>query len=244
MAQKTILVMSGKGGVGKTTTAVNLAYTMAETKAKVGILDVDVHGPNVPKMLGLDMEKLEVKNDKMQPVRIANGLKVMSMAFLLDLESDSVIWRGPMKHNVIKQFLEEVEWGELDYLVVDFPPGTGDECISAAQLASKPMGVVIVSTPQQVALLDAKKSIDFARKFDLPVIGMIENMSGGVFGADTTQLVAKQFDVPYLGAIALDQKIVEAGDSGVPFISSQSANAGSFDKIAVQIKSFFKQEGK
>ncbi|HHI04191.1 MAG TPA: ATP-binding protein, partial [Candidatus Woesearchaeota archaeon] len=171
-----LLVMSGKGGVGKTTIAVNLAYALSEKGFKVGLLDVDIHGPNAPKMLGLSNKELSGKGNKMIPISFSDNLKVISMAFLLK-KTDAAIWRGPMKHNVIKQFLDDVIWGELDYLVIDLPPGTGDEALSISQLLNNITGTIIVSTPQEVALLDCIKSIDFSKKLKIPILGLIENMS-------------------------------------------------------------------
>jgi ATP-binding protein involved in chromosome partitioning len=186
-----ILILSGKGGVGKTTIAVNLALSLALSGKRTGILDADIHGPDVPKMLGLDNEKLQSVDDFILPIEHESSLKVMSIGFMVP-ENESVIWRGPMKHNLIKQFIENVDWGDLDYLVIDFPPGTGDEQISTAQLIGKVSGAVIVSTPQKVAILDSVRTIDFCRKMNIPIYGIIENMSGGIFGKGTISKVAEE----------------------------------------------------
>ncbi|MBN1793241.1 Mrp/NBP35 family ATP-binding protein [Candidatus Woesearchaeota archaeon] len=229
-----ILVLSGKGGVGKTTIAVNLALSLAISGKKTGILDVDIHGPNVPKMLGLDAAKIQSVGDLVLPVEHQSSLKVMSFGFMIN-EKDPVIWRGPMKHNLIKQFIENVDWGELDYLVIDFPPGTGDEQISAAQLLEKITCAVIVSTPQKVAILDSVKAIGFCRKMGIPLCGMIENMSGGMFGQGTIMKIAVENGIPYLGSLAMDGRISESGDSGEPFVSGKSGVSDSFNEMVKKI---------
>ncbi len=232
-----LLVMSGKGGVGKTTIAVNLAYSLSKKGFKVGLLDVDIHGPNVPKMLNLEGKKLSSKDNKIIPMEVKDNLKVMSMAFLLN-KKDAVIWRGPMKHNIIRQFIEDVEWGELDYLVIDFPPGTGDEAISISQLLKDITGSIIVSTPQQVALIDVVKSIDFSRKVNVPIVGLIENMAGDVFGRGGVKELADSKEIDFLGSLELDKEITESGDKGEPFIKNNSRSSQSFEKIISKIISF------
>ena len=240
-----ILVMSGKGGVGKTTIAVNLAQSLSNAGLKVGVLDVDVHGPNVPKMLGLEGASPQIVKKKVMPVKTKTGLKVISLAFFLKTDDDAVIWRGPAKHGLIKQFLEDVEWGELDYLVVDFPPGTGDECISVAQLLKNITGSVIVSTPQEVSILDSKKCIGFSKTFNIPIIGLVENMSGDMFGSGTIEEIAKSKGVPFLGALKLDKAIVLSGDSGNPFVLEKDTNAGKeFEIIVDQVKEFCEMKKK
>ncbi len=229
-----ILVLSGKGGVGKTTVAVNLALSFVQAGKKAGILDADIHGPNVPKMLGLEEMDVKSKDWKMAPLVHGSGLKVMSLAFMVD-EKDSIIWRGPLKHNLIKQFVQDVDWGELDYLVVDFPPGTGDEQISASQLIGDVTGAVIVSTPQKVAILDSVRTIDFCRKMAIPVLGMVENMSGGIFGKGTIKYVAEENGVKFLGSISLDQAVAESGDSGFPFANGSSKAADDFRNIVKNV---------
>lgn len=234
-----ILIMSGKGGVGKTTIAVNLAYSLAEKGFRVGLLDVDIHGPNVPKMLNLEEKRITTNGNKMVPLKLKNGLKVMSMAFLLNKE-DAVIWRGPMKHNIIKQFIEDAEWGDLDYLVIDFPPGTGDEAISISQLLKNITGSVIVSTPQKVALIDVAKAIDFSRKVNIPIIGLIENMSGDVFGKGTVKDMADTLKIDFLGTLELDKTITQSGDNGKPFIIDALESYKKFEKMVNKIVSFCK----
>ncbi|MDD5670326.1 MAG: Mrp/NBP35 family ATP-binding protein, partial [Candidatus Omnitrophica bacterium] len=173
------IVLSGKGGVGKTTVAVNLAYGLAMRGMKVGLLDTDLHGPNVAKMLGLEGRQLAgLPDGSIEPMTVKPGLKVVSMAFLLKNSDQPVIWRGPLKMRTIKQFLSDVSWGDLDYLVVDSPPGTGDEPLSVCQLMPDLNGAIIVTTPQEVAILDSRKTVLFARQLNVPVIGIIENMGG------------------------------------------------------------------
>jgi ATP-binding protein involved in chromosome partitioning len=223
-----ILVLSGKGGVGKTTVSVNLAMALASHGHATGLLDLDIHGPNVAKMLGLEGQVLPVLGNHLHPVRVTGNLRVVSMAFLLSDRSAPVIWRGPLKMQAIRQFLTEVEWGTLEYMVVDLPPGTGDEALSIAQLAPNLRGAVIVTTPQQVSTLDAGKAISFVRKMEMPMLGIIENMSGFVcpkcgektdlFGSGGGEQLAREAGVPFLGSIPLDPAVVRSGDEGRPFI--------------------------
>ena len=173
-----IMVLSGKGGVGKSTVSTGLALSLAQQGHTVGILDIDITGPNVPKMMGLDGRRLHVENKRSHPAQGHLGVKVISMAFLLEDEDTPVVWRGPIKLGAIQQFIGDVEWGELDYLIIDFPPGTSDEPLTVAQSLPDIDGMVIVTTPQQVALLDSRKSITFSESLKVPVLGVVENMSG------------------------------------------------------------------
>lgn len=173
-----IMVLSGKGGVGKSTVATGLALSLARMGKRVGIMDIDITGPNVPKMLGLEGTDLHVENGRIHPAIGAHGIKVISMAFLIEDPDKPVIWRGPIKLGAINQFIGDVEWGELDALIIDFPPGTSDEPLTVSQSLPTIDGVVIVTTPQEVALLDSRKSINFAKTISIPVIGVVENMSG------------------------------------------------------------------
>ncbi|MFA6333813.1 MAG: Mrp/NBP35 family ATP-binding protein, partial [Methanoregula sp.] len=208
-----ILVLSGKGGVGKSTVSVNLAFALANKGAKVGLLDLDFHGPNIPKMLGIEDQRPAVLANAIEPVHVTGNLSVISMALLLPDTSSPVVWRGPVKMAAIQQFLAEVNWGALDYLVVDLPPGTGDEALTIAQLAPNVRGAVIVTTPQDVAVMDAMKAAKFIEKLELPVIGVIENMSGMVcphcgevvnlFSVGGGKKAAEDLGVPFLGAIPL-----------------------------------------
>lgn len=222
-----ILVLSGKGGVGKSTVAVNVAVSLSLAGKRVGLLDVDFHGPSIPKMLHLDGTHVMTEDKTLLPVELGD-LKVLSIGFFLQHADDAVIWRGPMKIGVIKQFLKDAEWGELDYLVIDSPPGTGDEPLSVCQLIEDADGAVIVTTPQEVALADVRKSINFCHTLKLPVLGVIENMSGFVcpkcgevteiFKAGGGERMAQEMGVPFLGRIPLDPCIGEACDSGVPYV--------------------------
>ncbi|MGA2966372.1 MAG: Mrp/NBP35 family ATP-binding protein [Terriglobales bacterium] len=219
-----IAVGSGKGGVGKTTLAVNLAIALSKMGHKVGLLDGDVYGPNVPLMLGVD-EQPKAMGEKIAPI-ISHGLKVISVGFL-NPGDKPLIWRGPMLHSIIKQFLGSVEWGELDYLVIDLPPGTGDVALSLIQTVPL-TGAIVVSTPSDVALQDARKAIEMFRQMKVDIVGMVENMSYfvcphcqhevDIFSRGGAEKTAKQFDVAYLGSIELDPEIRRSGDSGVPAV--------------------------
>ncbi|MEM0343730.1 MAG: Mrp/NBP35 family ATP-binding protein [Thermoplasmata archaeon] len=242
-----LVVMSGKGGVGKSTVAVNLAVSLVRRGSKVGLLDADMHGPSVPKLLGLPNLPLRTdENGRILPMNVPPGLKVVSIAFLLGDRDAPVIWRGPVKMGAIKQFLEEVEWGRLDYLIVDLPPGTGDEPLSIAQLIPSPDGAVVVTTPQDVALLSVRKSINFAKAVRLPVIGIIENMAGmscphcgkliDVFGDGGPERAAADMQVPFLGRLPLSPVVARSGDEGVPFVTSGNDGvARAFEEITEKI---------
>ncbi|MCD4778934.1 MAG: Mrp/NBP35 family ATP-binding protein [Candidatus Omnitrophica bacterium] len=226
-----IIVMSGKGGVGKTTVAVNLAYSLALKGYKVGILDVDIHGPNIAKMLGIEGKRLNGSRSGMEPVEVIQNLKAISIALLIDDPDKPIIWRGPLKMQMIKQFLSDVNWGDLDYLIIDAPPGTGDEPLSVCQLISDINGAIIVTTPQDVAVLDSRKSIQFAKEMKIPVIGIIENMSGficpncqkkiNLFGVGGGEKAANDLEVPFLGRLPIEEELVKLGDEGKPFIQSR-----------------------
>jgi len=212
----------------KSTVAVNLALALALEGKRVGILDLDFHGPSIPKLLRLEGQPLKMADNQIIPVEFAYGIQVMSMGFLLPSENAAVIWRGPLKMGAIKQLLSGVCWGELDYLIIDFPPGTGDEALSAAQLLPESDGAVIVTTPQDLSLTDVRKSIDFCRQVKVPIIGVIENMSGlvcphcqtliDVFKRGGGEVMAKELNVPFLCRIPLEPLIVSASDQGTPFI--------------------------
>jgi Mrp family chromosome partitioning ATPase/predicted Fe-Mo cluster-binding NifX family protein len=246
----TFVVLSGKGGVGKSTVAVNLALSLSALGFKTGVLDTDIHGPSVPKLIGLAGEKLQVQGEDIVPLEAFNGIRVVSMGLLLDNNESAVIWRGPMKANVIRQFFGNVAWGDLDYLIVDSPPGTGDEPLSVCQLLSpdKSSGV-IVTTPQQVATIDVEKSITFCRQLGLPISGIIENMSGfvcphcgkeaDIFSTGGGSRLARRFDIPFLGAIPLDPDIVKSGDGETPYVKryAGSKTAGKFAAVVQQLVS-------
>lgn len=219
-----IMVMSGKGGVGKSTVAANLAARLAERGHKVGLLDADIHGPSIPKMFGIEDEKPTVDENGIVPVSVTENLSVMSVALLLPDKDAPVIWRGPAKMGAIKQFLEEVSWGKLDYLIIDLPPGTGDEPLSVAQLIEKVDGAVVVTTPQDVAIVSVRKSIKFAEILEVPVIGLVENMSGIIcphcdekmelFNKGGVEQAAADFNIKILGELPLDPKLAEIEDNG------------------------------
>lgn len=245
-----IMVMSGKGGVGKSTVAANLAVSLARKSYEVGILDADVHGPNIPKMLGLEKEKLIGTPQGILPIPLYPNLKVLSMAFLLPNADAPVVWRGPLKHGVFQQFLGEVEWGDLDYLIVDLPPGTGDEPLSIAHLIGQVDGSVIVTTPQEVALLDSRKAVVFSQMVHVPVIGIVENMSGfkcphcgkeiDLFKVGGGEKAAVELQVPFLGRIPLDPEIVQDCDRGQPFVAANpdSPAAKAFGEITERLEEF------
>jgi len=233
-----LVVLSGKGGVGKSTVAVNLAVAAARDGLKVGLLDVDVHGPSVPLLLGLQDARAEVAGGGLRPVSGPHGLEVMSIGFLLEKADDAVIWRGPMKFGVIRQFLADVEWGDLDLLVVDSPPGTGDEPLAVVQLVGNADGAVVVTTPQGVAIADVRRCVGFCRRLGLPVSGVIENMSGfvcphcgaatDVFGSGGGEAMAEELGVPFLGRIPIDPQIVASGEAGRPLVlADRGAPAGA-----------------
>jgi len=242
----TLVVMSGKGGVGKSTVATNLAVTLAQREHVVGLLDADIHGPNIPKMLGMEGAQLVNTGDGLRPLMYYPNLKVISVAFLLQSPDNAVVWRGPLKHAVIRQFLGDVQWGPLDYLIVDLPPGTGDEPLSVAQTIPHADGAIIVTTPQDVALLDARKSVTFARMLHLPVRGIIENMSGficphcgkrtDIFKTGGGEQAAAAMHVSFLGRIPLDPTVVTLCDDGKPYVEKfpESEMAQVFAQIADQ----------
>jgi len=238
-----ILVLSGKGCVWKTTVAVNLAVALARQGYRVGLLDVDIHGPNVAKLLNLEDARITVVDDEIIPVGWGPNLKVISMAFLLANRNEAVIWRGPLKMKVIEQFLKDVRWGELDYLVVDAPPGTGDEPLSVAQLIADADGAVLVTTPQELALLDVSKCVNFCKQLSLPVLGLVENMSAfvcptcgntvEVFNVGGAKTLAARLGIAFLGRIPLDPAVSKGGDSGTPFAdcASQDVTTRAFATI-------------
>ncbi|MBN1546612.1 MAG: Mrp/NBP35 family ATP-binding protein [Syntrophaceae bacterium] len=242
-----ILVLSGKGGVGKSTVATNLAVSLAKTGKSVGLLDVDFHGPSIPTLLKLEGKPVYQSEEGLIPVEFPSGIKVMSVGFLLKDQDEAVIWRGPMKMNFLKQLLKDVIWGDLDYLVIDFPPGTGDEPLSIAQMIPECDGAVVVTTPQNLSLNDVKKSINFCRRIKIPVLGVIENMSGLVcphcqqvidlFKKGGGEEMAAKMDVPFLGRIPIDPHIVEASDLGEPYVDRHVDNEGAaaFGRIVQQL---------
>ena len=223
-----IMVMSGKGGVGKSTVSVNLAAALALEGYEVGILDADIHGPDIPRMCGVENRSLLGHNHGIAPIQVFKGLKTVSMGLLSQDPDKAIVWRGPLKHRAIKQFLGDVNWGDLDYLVIDLPPGTGDEPLSVAHLIKNVDGAIIVTTPQDVALLDSRKAVNFSRLLKIPVLGIVENMSGMVcphcseridlFKVGGGERAALELGVPFLGRIPIDPKMVISCDAGTPFV--------------------------
>ena len=228
-----ILVMSGKGGVGKSTVSVNLALGLAEGGHKVGLMDVDIHGPDVIRMLNLKgtMEQPTSKDGLVPPLKYSDNLKVVSLEYMMKDRDQAIIWRGPLKIQAIRQFVADMDWGELDYLVIDAPPGTGDEPQSVAQTIPN-VKAVVVTTPQKMALADVRKSINFCKTVKVEITGVIENMSGmvcphcnqtvDIFKTGGGEEVAREFELPFLGRIPMDPKIVMAGDDGTPYLSSDA----------------------
>ena len=250
-----IAVISGKGGVGKSTVAANLAmaFSLHGYKDRVGILDVDIHGPCVPKLLGVKGKKCQVSPLGALPVTGPEGIKVVSMDFLVTQETP-VIWRGPLKMQVIKQFLSDFMWGELDFLFIDAPPGTGDEPLSAMQLIPEMDGTIIVTIPSEVSEDVVKKAVSFSRKMGIPVIGIVENMSGftcpkcgekiNILGAGGGKRLAEELDVPFLGQIPIDPEICEEADKGIPFVMGHvdSPATEAFTEIVKKLENFLDAE--
>jgi len=230
----TVVVLSGKGGVGKSTVAANLGVALAAEGFEVGLLDADMHGPSVPILLDLKSAPVYSDGQNILPAEGREGLRVMSIAFLARERDEAVIWRGPLKMNVLRQLLTDVEWGDLDFLVIDLPPGTGDEPLSVCQLIPEATGGIVVTTPQELSVADVRKCITFCRKLELPVLGVIENMSGfvcphcgksvDIFGEGGGQRMAEEMGVPFLGRLPIDPSIVKACDAGRPFVADSPEN--------------------
>lgn len=244
--KKIIVVLSGKGGVGKTTFAVNLASFLAKEGYATGLLDIDIHGPSTPMMLGIIDQKVKNTGEYLLPVDVG-PLKVMSMGLLIKKRDDAIVWRGPMKSSAIKEFISHVEWGPLDYLIIDSPPGTGDEPLMICQLLEPKDGAVIITTPQEVATEDVRKTVSFCRKTGTHIIGIVENMSGftchhcgkvtSVFPKGGGKEISQNYQIPYLGAIPLEPEIGISCDQGNPFInkSEQTEATNAFKAIIKQL---------
>jgi ATP-binding protein involved in chromosome partitioning len=248
-----LAIMSGKGGVGKSTITANLALAWAHKGYKVGVLDADIHGPSIPKIFGIRKQKLTAdKQSEIFPVKGPLGIEVVSMDFLLSSDETPVIWRGPMKTVAIRQFLSDVAWGDLDLLLVDLPPGTGDEPLSIMQLIPGIDGVLMVTAPSEVSQIVVKRAVGFTRELHVPLIGIIENYSGficpkcgaefDILGAGGGHRISEELGVPFLGKIPIDPKICEDSDSGTPFIikRAETPAAKAFmqivDKVEKQLK--------
>jgi ATP-binding protein involved in chromosome partitioning len=241
-----ILVMSGKGGVGKSTVSVNLALGLAQMGHKVGLMDVDIHGPDVIRMLNLKgtLEPPATKGGLVPPLKYSDNLKVVSLEYMLKDRDQAIIWRGPLKIQAIRQFVADMDWGELDYLIIDAPPGTGDEPLSVAQTIPN-VKAVVVTTPQKVALADVRKSINFCKTVNVEITGVIENMSGlvcphcnetvEIFKTGGGEEVAREFDLPFLGRIPMDPKIVMAGDEGTSYLAT-GADSPACKAFALVVK--------
>ncbi|MEN6412756.1 MAG: Mrp/NBP35 family ATP-binding protein [Veillonellales bacterium] len=238
------LVMSGKGGVGKSTVATNLAVFLSNAGYSVGLLDVDVHGPSIAGMLGMTGMKLNFAENKLQPYLYKENLKVISIQGLLEQPDEPLIWRGPVKIGIIRQFLADVNWGPLDYLIIDSPPGTGDEPLTVAQTIPG-CQALIVTTPQEISLADVRKSLEFCKKVNMDIVGIIENMSGFVcpdcgtiheiFKSGGGEKTAAKWGVPFLGRLPIDPSVVAAGDDGRPIDNSDSQVAKEMQKIVNSI---------
>ncbi len=223
-----LIVMSGKGGVGKSTLAVNLAVALSERGLKVGLMDIDFHGPNTLKMLNLENKHILAEGENILPLEYSKNLGVVSIASMLENPDTAVIWRGPLKISVIKQFIANVKWNELDWLIIDSPPGTGDEPLTVAQLI-KDAQALIVTTPQEVSLMDIRKSVDFCKKINMKIVGIVENMSYlicpkcgeriEIFKTGGGKKTAEKLNLKFLGAIPMEPEIVENSDKGVPYFS-------------------------
>ena len=251
-----LIIMSGKGGVGKSMVAVNLAYGLLFQGKTVGILDIDIHGPSLAKMVGIEDRKLKVSdNEVIEPIAISPHLKVVTIASLLKDADTPIIWRGPLKMKLISQFLGDVNWGELDYLVIDSPPGTGDEPLSIVQLVPGLSGAIIVTTPQEIALLDSRKSVNFVKSLKVSMIGIIENMSGLVcpycgkeidlFKTGGGERAAADLKVAFLGRIPIEPAIVDSTDQGRPFIRAygKTSTARLMDEIVGKIMARVENQG-
>ncbi|MDJ0780637.1 MAG: Mrp/NBP35 family ATP-binding protein [Desulfosarcinaceae bacterium] len=244
--QQKFLVMSGKGGVGKTSTSVNLSIALSQMGHKVGLMDVDLHGPDIPRMLGLEGAPDLSTNQKLNPMPYSDNLSAVSIECLSPSKDDAIIWRGPVKYSAIQQFIGDVEWGDLDFLVIDAPPGTGDEPLTVAQTIDDAKAI-IVTTPQEVSLADVRKSINFCRTVKLDVFGLVENMSGfacphcgeaiDLFGNGGGQRTAEKMGIPFLGRIPFDPNMVHCGDTGQSFQSqyAQSPVTKAYTAIAAQM---------
>ena len=248
-----LAILSGKGGVGKSTITSNLAIALARKGYKVGVLDVDIHGPSIPKILGIRGRELATGPPGIFPAKGALDIRVISMDFLLPDDETPVILRGPMKTGVIRQFLSDVVWGDLDFLLIDLPPGTGDEPLSIMQLIPDIDGILMITAPSEVSQIVVKRAIGFTRELHVPLVGIVENMAKftcpkcgtefDIFGADGGQKISDELNVPFLGKIPIDQRICEDSDKGTPFVieHTDTPAAKAFVQIVDKIEEFLKQ---
>ena len=244
-----IIIASGKGGVGKSTVSVNLARALQMKGLQVGILDADITGPDIPKLLGIEEARLKQGPEGIEPAQ-ADGIKVASMALILTSRETPVVWRGPMKMAAIKQFIQDVNWGDLDFLLIDLPPGTSDEPLSVVQLIPELAGAIIVTTPQEVALLDSRKAVNMVKAMKIPVLGIVENMSGlicphcnegiSIFGAGGGRRMAEEMNVPFLGAIPIDPGSALWAIAGRHLCRAGRVAGGSFNKIVERLLEMFR----
>ncbi|RLB07458.1 MAG: ATP-binding protein [Deltaproteobacteria bacterium] len=251
-AQK-VVIITGKGGVGKTTIAVNMAVLWAQEGWEVGLLDADIHSPNIPKMLGIKPQGIDGLVEGIEPASPMEGLKVVSMALFLHNQDTPITWRGPIKQGVIKQFISDSRWGELDFLIVDLPAGTGDEAISAVHFLKGVAGALIVTTPQALSLLEARRTASFFRQLHVPIIGLLENMVDFAcphceraltpFGKGEGERVAKELTIPFLGRIPVEPEVAKCGDKGEPFVTTlpQSMAAIKLREIAQRCKALVEE---
>jgi ATP-binding protein involved in chromosome partitioning len=256
MQAQQILIMAGKGGVGKTTIAVNMAVLWAQKGFKVGLLDADIHSPSIPRMLGIHPQGVEGLVAGIQPATPMKGLKVVSMALFLHNEETPITWRGPIKQGVIRQFISDSHWGELDYLIVDLPAGTGDEAMCAVHFLSGGMGALIVTTPQSLALQDARRTATFFRQHDIPLIGFVENMGEYTcphcerivtpLGTTERNQVARELGIPIVGKIAIDSAMTSCADRGVPLVTTMphASAAVALHEIAARCRELMEQRAR
>lgn len=248
-----IVVMSGKGGVGKSTVAANIATGLKMRGYEVGLMDCDMHGPSIPKIVGVREKNATTDGEEMNPIETEFGLEVISIDPLLPDDDSPVIWRGPLKMKTLQQFLGDVNWGRLDYLVFDLPPGTGDEPLSIAQLIPDPDGTIIVTTPQEVALQTIRRSVNFAEKVELPVLGLVENMSGfvcpncgtetDIFRSGGGEDLSEELEIPFLGKVPIDSAIVESGEEGRPIVlEKESKPAEAFENIITDLENILEEK--
>ncbi len=247
-----ILIASGKGGVGKSTVSVNMARDLKMRGCSVGLLDADITGPNIPKLLGIEEQRMKQGPEGILPGD-ADGIKVASMALVLSSRDSAVVWRGPMKMAAIKQFIQDVNWGNLDFLIVDLPPGTSDEPLSVVQLIPDLDGAIIVTTPQEVSLLDSRKAVNMIKNMKVPVLGIIENMSGlscphcgetiNIFSTGGGERMAADMDVPFLGAVPIDPEVSALGDMGITFADRKTAAGACFREIVDRLLEIIRKQG-